>query len=289
MKKRKMVWDMETSDPDDFLTLLLLCGHPRVDLLAVTVTPGSRHQIGLVRRALEWFALDIPVGAFDINHAKQCVSEWHYKAYGEIPPSEDAVVGGELLREICSEEVILVTGAALKNLGVAMEGEFRVGRLVVQGGFAGANLVPEESQLPKFKGKITCPTFNLNGDWKSALKVLSYPGIGKRRFVSKNVCHRVLYDRELHDRVGEVKDKSLSLTLIHKGMEKYLQKRPQGKLFHDPLAACCAINPDIGKWEEVELYRERGEWGAKKRSHSGTWIIVDYVHELFIETLLKTN
>jgi len=60
----KAVWDMETGDPDDFMTLLMLLDHPKVDLQAVTVTPGTPEQIGLVRRALEWFEKDIPVGAF---------------------------------------------------------------------------------------------------------------------------------------------------------------------------------------------------------------------------------
>ena len=48
MQTINVVWDMETSDPDDFLTLLLLIGHPRVNLKAVTVTPGTPDQIGLV-------------------------------------------------------------------------------------------------------------------------------------------------------------------------------------------------------------------------------------------------
>ena len=51
-KKMPFVWDMETSDPDDFMTLLLLLGHPRVDLRAVTITPGTPEQVGLVRWAL---------------------------------------------------------------------------------------------------------------------------------------------------------------------------------------------------------------------------------------------
>lgn len=72
-----VVWDMETSDPDDFLTLLLLIGHPKVNLKAVTVTPGTPDQIGLVRRVLnEWFDLNIPVGAYNIEHNKECVSGW---------------------------------------------------------------------------------------------------------------------------------------------------------------------------------------------------------------------
>ena len=57
-----VVWDMETGDPDDYLTLLLLLGHPEVHLKAVTVTPGSPDQIGLVRETLDWFGRDLPVG-----------------------------------------------------------------------------------------------------------------------------------------------------------------------------------------------------------------------------------
>jgi inosine-uridine nucleoside N-ribohydrolase len=31
---------METNDPDDFLTLCILSTHPKVNLRAVTITPG---------------------------------------------------------------------------------------------------------------------------------------------------------------------------------------------------------------------------------------------------------
>jgi pyrimidine-specific ribonucleoside hydrolase len=34
--KLDIAWDMETGDPDDFLTLLLLLGHPRVRLRVLT-------------------------------------------------------------------------------------------------------------------------------------------------------------------------------------------------------------------------------------------------------------
>src|SRR5262249_11787413 len=91
-----VVWDMETGDPDDFLTLLLLLGHSEVNLKAVTITPGSAQQVGLVRRALSWFGRSIPVGAYNIDHPKPGVSPWHYRAYGEAPPSRDAEPGGEV-------------------------------------------------------------------------------------------------------------------------------------------------------------------------------------------------
>ncbi len=321
-----VVWDMETGDPDDFITLLFLLGHPDVNLKAVTVTPGTPDQVGVVRQALRWFGRDIPVGAFNLDHQTKsmregtgpgkgrhgargvCVSSWHYKAYGDMPPSRDAAPGPEVLRATCDASTTLITGGPLKNLGGAMKlPGFHVGRLVVQGGFAGEGVVPTERQLSKFRGMITCPTYNLNGDPKSALEALRYPGIGSRRFVSKNVCHGVIYDRRLHARIEAEKDKNRSLELIWKGMEVYLDKNagknsrsdglsepevresaPEamgGKAFHDPLAACCAIDESIGEWAEVELYREKGAWGSRLSPGSGIWIIIGYDREKFFQTL----
>jgi pyrimidine-specific ribonucleoside hydrolase len=289
-----VVWDMETQDPDDFLTLLLLLGHPAVRLKAVTITPGSPHQVGLVRRALAWFGRDLPVGAHNLAHPKPCVSSWHYKAYGAVPPSRDAEPGDQILLRYCDEQTTLITGAPLKNLGAALTpgaggggSAFRLGRLVTQGGFAGEGVVPRERQLDKFKGLAACPTYNLNGDPASALAVLKCMGIGVRRFVSKNVCHGVSYDQEMHRRFGAVKDRSLALGLIWKGMDVYLGKQPAGKKFHDPLAACCAIDESIGTWAEVELYREKGAWGAKLCPGSGTGIITGYDHDKFVRTLTQ--
>lgn len=356
-----VIWDMETGDPDDFITLLLLLGHPRVNLIAVTVTPGTPDQVGVVRAALSWFGRSIPVGAYDLDHRTPsgeagvgrhgrrglCVSSWHYKAYGDMAPSRDAVPGPELLHAMCGPDTTLVTGGPLKNLGGALRRPgFRLGRLVVQGGFAGEGVVPCERQLKKFRGLVTCPTYNLNGDPKSALAAIASPAITTKRFVSKNVCHGVLYDAAMHRRVGAFKDRSRSLDLIWRGMDEYLPKGPPrreivgaevrlvgpdnrvevvstadaiaraatagmelvatnddaipvcrlvaresrdgaGKKLHDPLAACCAIDESIGEWAEVELFRERGEWGARPAPGSGVHIITGYDRERFVATFTE--
>ncbi len=365
-----VLWDMETGDPDDFITLLLLLGHPRVNLLGVTVTPGTPDQIGVVRAALSWFGRSIPVGAFDIDHLPPsgnapidgtlragrgvCVSSWHYKAFGDMPPSRDAVPGPDLLRELCGPSTTLVTGGPLKNLGAAITRPgFSLGRLVAQGGFAGEGVVPAERQLAKFRGLVTCPTYNLNGDPRSALAVLACPAIAAKRFVSKNVCHGVIYDAALHAQVAACRDRSRSLELITRGMETYLGRHSKeahrrnaaiasadvrlatsgeletlplatalvrataagldlvavtddsspicrllppversdvnGKKFHDPLAACCAIDESIGTWAEVELFRERGKWGSRLASGSGVHIITDYDRARFVATLTATD
>src|SRR5688572_11943359 len=220
---------METGDPDDFLTLLLLLGHPRVNLKGVTITPGTPDQVGVVRHALALFERAIPVGVNNLDHQPKsvqngngpgegrhgprgvCVSSWHYKAYGEMPASRDAVAAPALLRELCDESTTLVTGGPLKNLGAALKLDgFRLGKLVVQGGFAGEGVVPPERQLAKFRGMMTCPTYNLNGDPKSALAVIASTAIDSKRFVSKNVCHGVVYDAAMHARFAAVKDRSKS-------------------------------------------------------------------------------
>jgi len=186
----------------------------------------------------------------------------------------------------------LITGAPLKNLGAAInlslirgQESLNLGRLVCQGGFAGEGVVPSKLQLDKFKGMVTCPSYNLNGDRESALAALKYAGINSRYFVSKNVCHRVYYDREMHKRLEAVKDKNKVISYIWRGMDAYLRKKPRGKKFHDPLAACCALDDAIGTWAEVELYYEKGQWGARLSPGSKTWIIIDYNYDKFIQVI----
>ncbi|WP_291720125.1 nucleoside hydrolase [Bernardetia sp.] len=292
LQKLPVVFDMETNDPDDYITLLFLLGHPRIELKAVTITPGSVYQVGLVERTLQLFGKDIPIGAYYLEHPKNCVSEWHQKVYGKIEPSDNAERGCEILLQNCDEETTLITGAPLKNLGLALEFEdFKLGRLVAQGGFAGEGVVPLPDQLPKFRGKKTCPTFNLNGDIPSALKTLETSKIKERYFVSKNVCHGVIYDRQMNQILEEIlnssHNKSLSLKLIHKGMSHYLQKKKDGKKLHDPLAACCAIEKSIGNWSEVELFMERGEWGARLQQNTNTYIITSYDHQQFLRVFFE--
>ena len=284
---------METGDPDDFLTLLLLLDHPRVDLRAVTITPGTTDQVGLVRRALSWLAReDVVVGAGNLDLPKLAVSGWHYKAYGEAPPSRDAEPADEVLVRMLGAHTTLLTGAPPKNLGAALAlaasrgAPLALGRWVAQGGFAGEGVVPPERQLPKFRGLVTCPSFNLNGAPNAVLTALAAPAIASRLFVSKNVCHGVIYDRAMHERFAAARDRRRSIELVHHGMERYLRDRPAGKALHDPLAAACALDESVGEWAEVEIYRERGGWGARPSPGSTTRIIIGYDHERFLSTLL---
>ena len=259
-------FDMETSDPDDVFTLCLLAHHPQVKLNGVTVTPGSRHQIGLVKHILKLLNKDIPVGSKNINHPKECVSQFHYNWLGKIDPTDADGTGAEVMWTSsygCIDTFKIICGASLGNLSSFANTYVLIPEVVIQGGFAGDNIVPPELVLEKFRGKITCPTFNLNGDVQAALHILKSDKIIKRRFVSKNVCHGVVYDNAMHEYMLPFRNNNPGLNLMIEGMTHYLDKNPSGKAFHDPLAACVAIDSSICQFETVELYRYKGEWGSR--------------------------
>lgn len=283
-------FDMETADPDDVITLCWLANHPVIILRSVSVTPGTLEQIGLVKHILKLSGKEnIPVGSFNPNHDKKCVSPFYYKWFNSWSDEQPEDEGYKVIENTIKNfpDITIVTGAPLKNFS-KLDPEIKIRRWVAQGGFAGDNIVPEEYRLEKFKGKVTCPTFNFNGDIPSALKMLNEQCIAERILVSKNVCHSVVYDKDIHQEMSHHKDKNLGLKIIYEGMTKYLEKHPKGKALHDPLAACVALNPGICEFRKVKMYYSKGEWGAKEDMESDTSITI-YVDKiaLFNAFILK--
>ena len=280
-----IIWDMETNDPDDFLTLCFFAAHPRVNLRAVTVMPGSDAQVGIVRRALHLLGQGhIPVGSCSPGYEKNVVSEFHYQFLGDVPRAKADGVGHEVIMDTLRKfpRATLVTGAPLKTFR-PIATELVLERWIAQGGFAGDSVVPEEYRLDKFKGRETCPTFNFNGDPKTALAMLGSPKIREVFCVSKNVCHGVVYDGEFHQRVARVTNRNAGLEMIYRAMEVYLKHQPEGKLLHDPLAACVALDQSVCEFREVEVYRERGEWGSRLSSGTGRFISVRHDAQKFFK------
>ena len=282
-----IAFDMETSDPDDVFTLCLLAHHPKVNLVCATITPGSREQVGLVKHILKLLNKNIPVGSKNKDHPKQCVSAFHYSWLGQIAPQDPDGAGADILDQALKlyPDLVIVCGAPLGNIGRLLDRDVFIQKIVVQGGFAGDNIMPENLILDKFKGKTTCPTFNLNGDKISALKLLNSNKIQNKFFVSKNVCHGVCYDIVMHEFIKSHCN-NLGLKMIFDGMSKYLNKKSNGKLFHDPLAACIAINPDICIFEKVELYNSKGEWGSRISDKLNCQISIKIDFDKFKNTLI---
>jgi pyrimidine-specific ribonucleoside hydrolase len=286
-----VLFDMETSDPDDAFTLALLCPHPRTRLRAVTITPGSRAQVGVVRRILGLLGQqDVPVGVRTKDHPKECVSEFHFSYLGDVAPADADGEAHDVLAAALARfpDAVLLTGAAVHNgrLLLNQHPTAQIARWVGQGGFAGDSVVPPEHRLEKFAGRETCPTFNFNGDPKGALLLLESPRVRLRHLVSKNVCHGVAYDAELHERLAPHRDAHAGLALVCRAMEGYLEKHHDGKLFHDPLALCALIEPGAFTFREVEVYRSKGEWGSRLKDGTGTFISVAVDREAFVRTLI---
>lgn len=281
--KKPILFDMETSDPDDALTLCLLAGHPAVNLVGVTVTPGSTHQIGIVRAILKKLGKDIPVGSRDRAYPKECVSEFHYKWLGRIAPEEADDDGHNVIMLLVKQypNLTILTGGPLTNIKNVLNIHTpTLYEIVVQGGFAGDSVVTPENRLAKFAGRETCPTFNLNGDIEAAKQLLVYQDIKTRFFISKNVCHGVTYDQEMHDRI-KPQVSNIGTQTIVEAMGVYLSKHKAGKMLHDPLAATFAIDRSVCEVKEVEIYRSKGEWGSRLQPFTNTFISVSVDKDKF--------
>jgi len=282
-----VIYDMETQDPDDFFTLCLLVAHPKVKLRAVTLTPGTDAQVGIARYLLEKADVNIPVGGRE-NKQSSCVSQWHYNFLGQVPAKSGWRRSADVIVDTLKEfpEATILTGGPLTNLGEALDKGAKIKRWVAQGGFAGDNVVPPENRLPKFAGMIACQTFNFNGNLKAAKQALSSPNIEKRILVSKNVCHGVVYDKTMHEFFKRNRPASIGYDYIFNGMEYYLERNPSGKKFHDPLAACVAIDDSICQFAEVELFHNRDGWSSGLTPGSNTKISVGVDMPRFVDVLV---
>lgn len=283
-----VILDMETADPDDLLTLYFLAHNPKVNLVAVNVTPGTPEQLGLIRWVFDELGINVPLGSRNPKHRanepsppQKYVSKFYYKAlnrrYDCAFEGKEDDLGYVVLAKTIQQypDVTLVTGASLHNLRFLFENypEIVLSRWVAQGGFAGDSVVPPKHRLPKFEGRETCPTFNFNGDPKGALLALETPQIKEKILVSKNVCHGVVYDRKVHEQYYAVWNKNAGTKHIYDMMYFYLQNHDQ-KALHDPLAACVAINPSICEFRNVDVYRSKGEWGSRLNPDSPIRITV---------------
>jgi inosine-uridine nucleoside N-ribohydrolase len=288
-----MVMELETGDPDDILAFLFILEHPRAQLKAIVMSPGSPDQIGLIKHLLaKYHRPDVPVGAFNLNHPNPTVSEWHYKTFGHFECSREAFDGAALILEHCTPDTTMLCCGPMRNLGKAIQvaeethSDFILGKLVIQGGFAGRNIVPECVALDKFKDKEMVPSWNLDGALKDTLRVLQSPRCSEIRLVSKNVCHGVIWDETLSSQItDEAPD---MLHTIDGIMTEYRQRKGAPKIIHDVVAAACALTPATCDWARVSMRHEKkAGWGADLSKTSNTYIVTSFNRSTFIQTLCE--
>lgn len=296
-------FDMETQDPDDVMTLALLACHPRSELVGVSISPGGPDQVGLVRHILSRFGLGhVQIGIGRPNPEKKYVSEFHTKWLGFIPESEPDGSASDVIASALRLHpgTTLLTGANLTNIASFLQAQPKLSlqSWVGQGGFCGDSVVPPEHRLPKFAGRETCPTFNFNGDVAAAHAVLGSRHIQHKVLVGKNVCHGVTWDKSFHAQVLDLPKRTAGVDLVLEGMGLYLRKNPDGKKLHDPLAACVILRGNVVQVREVEVYRQKGEWGSKlldpdrliieRGSQEPILAAISYDPKAFFEVLTET-
>ena len=80
---------------------------------------------------------------------------------------------------------------------------------------------------------------------------------------------------------------SAGLFAIYDGMSQYLKKKGH-KAFHDPLAACVAVDPSICEFRRVDVFRRKGKWGSALNEYSNTRISINVDMDKFFNTLVTT-
>lgn len=297
MNKTKVIYSLETNDPDDYFNLAFLCSHPQIDLKGVTICPGSPEQVGIVKHVLSYTGkTDVLVGVPDPKQytfksmgANQIVSNFHYKVIKQLKPNYSAIESNKVFFTIIKEhpDVVVITGGPVTDVATFLKKypNMTIAKWVGQGGFAGDNVVAEEDVLPKFKGKTSCRTFNFCQDSASANFLLETDQIKEKVLVSKNVCHGMYYDKALHEKMKAHRDKYKGLELIVDGMEIYLEGKPKGKLFHDPLASTVIVDNTVCDFKRVKLFYKNGEYGAELDDKSDVIISVKADKEKFFKVL----
>lgn len=259
--KMDVIFDMETGDPDDLITLLLLLNNSDVQLRGITCYQGSPVQIGLIQYVLNLSGNShIPVGGWNTQEPSE-LSPYYTSVIGQWKVENASKTPVKVFESVFNSypDVNVLTGAPLSNIAIILNEipKLKIKNMITQGGYLG-NLVSPEQQLAKFKGKNAFRTYNLGNDVEAFEKVNSSDKIEKLTYVTKDLCHGFMYTPEIHKNIKFSQDG------IGKILEKCLAKYAEAgksKAMHDPLAMLTMLYPDIGDSKKINMsYRidERG-------------------------------
>lgn len=247
-----VLFDMETGDPDDLITLILLLVNPDVQLRGITCYQGSPIQIGLIHHVLKLADKDIPVGGWNCEEPSE-LSPYYTEVVGQWKNAQASMNPVEVFQQVFAEypNTHVLTGAPLTNLGIVLDTlpNIQIKDMVTQGGFLG-DVLPPELKLKKFKNKNSFRTYNLGNDLDAFTKVNFSTNIEKLTYVTKDLCHGFLYTPEIHKNVsfGE----SPIQQLLKKCLEKYALAE-KSKAMHDPLAMLVMIYPYLGQKVNISM------------------------------------
>lgn len=259
-------------DPDDFFAINYLI-YAGVRIRAILITPGDPDQIAIARLICDVHGLKIPIGASKKDRTKLSSGSIHHdllKKYNYSLESKPDDLGEEILVNVveaypnCELFVIGPVSSIGKYMEKHPEKHFK--RATMQGGFLPYSLHMPAAPHQDFLGHESKPTFNLNGDRPAGLKFLS-GNIGERRMVGKNICHTVLFTKDVF---SQFKNNN---KLLNEAARMYLQKH-DFKKFHDPTAAVLHLHPEIGTWFRGNTVKMADGWTTQPNPE-GDFILSD--------------
>jgi hypothetical protein len=279
----KLIVDTDIGrDPDDFFALLYFIA-AGVDIKLVTISPGDKDQVAVCHLIRDQLGLDFPIGVGKLDRDKRSSGGIHYemlKKYGYPLEREPDGYGPDLVKQIYEahpDSEMFICGPPMSIGQFFEENPVKVGKATMQGGFLPYSL-KEEYEVPlldKFIDKESVPTFNMNGDVRGTHSFIA-ANVFDRRFVGKNVCHTIVYDKEVHAKVRPVlKDKCRAGELFVEAMDIYL-KRHDNKKFHDPAAAVSHLHEGVFGWVFGQPVRGGGKWGTNPEGTDLIAANVDY-------------
>ena len=261
-------------DPDDFFALCYFIS-AGVNIRAITISPGDEFQIRITRFLLKECGLDIPIGVGKLNRTiteSGSVHKYFIEKYNFKSKISHDGLGPDVIKETLKQypNCDLFVCGPLTSVGRFLKdnGSCGIKYATMQGGFLDYESsekfyhgLYEIKKLDKFIGKKTVSTFNLNGDVKGAFAFFETDIY--RTFAGKNVCHTVVYDKHVHEKIMNVPPKDRAAELLREGMAARIKDHPEGKMFHDPVAAFCCVHPsDSGLYIGGHPYRVNGTWGT---------------------------
>lgn len=265
-------------DADDFFALCYFVA-AGAKIKAITITPGDSDQVAVAKFLLKELGIDAPVGIPDPSRTKSSSTPFHtdfLRGYKYPVTAKHDGLGHEIIYQVRKDDPdvqLFVCGPVSNVAEFFRKHSMGFCQATMQGGFCSYRIQDivdplyqapwraDAIRLPKFMGLETCPTFNLNGDKEGGLDFIGHPLI-KRRFVGKNVCHSVVFDKEKNTMFSEEDlKKNRALQIFHEAGGFYFSKHPEKK-FHDPTAAVCHMHPEIAHWVKGKLYRKEGKWGT---------------------------
>lgn len=280
-------------DPDDFFALCYFM-QAGVDIQLVCVQPGDPDQIGFAKAFLKACGIEVPVAASKLYRNKKSLSGPHVKFANKMGWQCDGDADGDaeyLLQTYWTPDTQFFVCGPATAVGPFVRDK-QINKLTMQGGYISYEDLHSVGIFPtieaeKFKGQKEVPSFNPGGDKEAALCILD-ADISVRRFVSKNICHTVLYDKEVHQRVCQRPEKTVHDRLFRSFMDLFLTEQTH-KAFHDPVAAVCHCHPEIATWVRGSLYYKTGKWGFNPSADGRSEIVGDIDREMFWKEIITSG